>query len=181
MSVMYEELRRNQEMDSTSIGHSKQQHSGVLMRYSSAPSSFFTSLIDNNNNTHSYANNEESFTTSNSEMDTMLSKLISTNNGWNNSSEPLQEFGVKVVKQEESESNGYSYGGSELTYQDLSNGSSNSFYGSFVGVNSMDSENCTQSKIGVRNCSNLIRQKSSPAGFFSSENGMNFVLLCKLL
>ncbi|XP_004515594.1 transcription factor bHLH130-like [Cicer arietinum] len=172
MSVMYEELRRNQEMDSTSIGHSKQQHSGVLMRYSSAPSSFFTSLIDNNNNTHSYANNEESFTTSNSEMDTMLSKLISTNNGWNNSSEPLQEFGVKVVKQEESESNGYSYGGSELTYQDLSNGSSNSFYGSFVGVNSMDSENCTQSKIGVRNCSNLIRQKSSPAGFFSSENGL---------
>ncbi|GAU12687.1 hypothetical protein TSUD_121790 [Trifolium subterraneum] len=157
-------------MDSVNIIHSKhyhQQHnSGLLMRYNSAPTSLLTSLIDNN--TQSYLNNEESFTSesSSSEMDTMLSKLISSNNGWNNSEEPLQEFDVKPVKQEIGESvpqNGdYSYGGSELIYQGFSNGSSNGFYGSFDGVNS---------KIGVRNSSsNLIRQKSSPAGFFSNEN-----------
>ncbi|CAJ2639200.1 unnamed protein product [Trifolium pratense] len=173
MSIMYEELRRNQEMDSSNIIHSKQhyhqQHnSGLLMRYNSAPISLLTSLIDNN--TQSYLNNEESFTSesSSSEMDTMFSKLISSNNGWNNSEEHLQEFEVKPVKQEIGESvpqNGdYSYGGSELIYQGFSNGSSNGFYGSFDGVNS---------KIGVRNSSsNLIRQKSSPAGFFSNENDL---------
>ncbi|WJX31010.1 hypothetical protein P8452_19492 [Trifolium repens] len=158
-------------MDSSSIIHSKQhyhqQHnSGLLMRYNSAPTSLLTSLIDNN--TQSYLNNEESFTSesSSSEMDTMLSKLISSNNGWNNSEEPLQEFDVKPVKQEIGESvpqNGdYSYGGSDLIYHGFSNGSSNGFYGSFGVVSS---------KIGVRNSSsNLIRQKSSPAGFYSNEN-----------
>nr|AFK48367.1 unknown [Lotus japonicus] len=35
----------------------------------------------------------------------------------------------------------------------------------------MVSEKSTQSKMGVSNCSNLIRQKSSPAGFFSNANG----------
>jgi len=193
MGAMYEELRRNQEMDSSSIIHSKQhyqqQNSGLLMRYNSAPTSFLTSLIDNNvdNNAQNYINNEESFTnesylpSTSSEMDTMLCKLISTNNGWNNSEENLQEFDVKPVKQEIGESvaqqNGnYSYGGSELIYQGFSNGSGNGFYGSFGGVDTMESDDSSQSKIGVRNCSNLIRQKSSPAEFFSNENGMNFFL-----
>lgn len=184
MGAMYEELRRNQEMDSSSIIHSKQhyqqQNSGLLMRYNSAPTSLFTNLIDNN--AQNFINNEESFTnesylpSTSSEMDTMLSKLISSNNGWNNSEENLQEFDVKPVKQEIGESvaqqNGnYSYGGSELIYQGFSNGSGNGFYGSFGGVNNMESDDSTQSKIGVRNCSNLIRQKSSPAEFFSNENG----------
>ncbi|CAJ2657369.1 unnamed protein product [Trifolium pratense] len=168
-------------MDSSNIIHSKQhyhqQHnSGLLMRYNSAPTSLLTSLIDNNT-TQSYLNNEESFTSdsSSSEMDTMFSKLISSNNLWNNSEEPLQGFDVKPVKQEIGESvpqNGdYSYGGSELIYQGFSNGSSNGFYGSFGGVNS---------KIGVRNSSNLIRQKSSPAGFFSNENVEDLATLREL-
>lgn len=127
---------------------------------------------------HSY------FPTTSSEMDTMF-KLIPFNNEWNNS-EPLQEFDGKVVKQEVGESvgpiehNGYSYGGSELIYQGLLNGSStvaaNDFCASFGVVNSMASENSTQSKMGIRNCSNLIRQKSSPAEFFSGENGMHSLL-----
>ncbi|CAI8596195.1 unnamed protein product [Vicia faba] len=170
MGVMYEEIRRNQEIDS-------KQH------YHQQNNSLFTNLIDNNNNHHSYINNEECFATENyhpstsSEMDTMLSKLISSNNGWSNCEEQLQEFDVKPVKKEIGESVGehgdYSYGGSELTYQGFSSGSGNGFYGSFGGGNIIrDSENCAISKMGVRNCNNLVRQKSSPAGFFDSENGL---------
>ncbi|KAJ1422979.1 hypothetical protein SESBI_12752 [Sesbania bispinosa] len=89
---------------------------------------------------------------------------------WSN----LEEYGYggKPVKQEARESgtqqqSGYSYGGSQLIYQSqqIQNASANSFY-----TSSMTSENSTQSKMGIRNCSNLIRQKSSPAGFFSNEN-----------
>ncbi|TKY49560.1 dimerization protein [Spatholobus suberectus] len=188
------QLRKNQEMDS-SIGHPQQhchQPNSGLLRYCSAPSSLLASLVDN---TIHGCVNEESFTSENhqhylpstsSEMETMLSKLVSSNNGWSNS-EPLQEFGGKPVKQEIGESvpqgppqqNGYSYGGSQLIYQSqqiqgMRNGSSsaagNAFDGSFGLVNSMASENSVQSKMDVRNRSNLFRQKSSPAGFFSIEN-----------
>ncbi|RDX61658.1 Transcription factor bHLH130, partial [Mucuna pruriens] len=195
MSVMYSpvfkysdvelQLRKNQEMDS-SIGHPQQhchQPNSGLLRYCSAPSSLLASLIDN---TIHGCVNEESFTSedhqhyvpsTSSEMETMLS-----NNGWSNS-EPLQEFGGKPVKQEIGESvpqgppqqSGYSYAESQLAYQSqqiqgLSSGSSsaaaNAFDGSFAVMNSI------QSKMGVRNCSNLFRQKSSPAGFFSIENDL---------
>ncbi|XP_014502421.1 transcription factor bHLH130 [Vigna radiata var. radiata] len=208
MSVMYSpvfkysdvepQLRKNQEMDS-SIGnpqqHCHQPNSGLL-RYCSAPSSLLTSLVHNN---ILDCVNEESFTSeiqqhyvpsTSSEMDTMLSKLLPSNDGWNNS-EALQEFGSKPVKQEIGESvpqgpppqqqNEYSYGGSHLIYQSqeiqgLPNGSSsasgNAFGGSFDVVNTMASENPLQSKMGARNCSNLFRQKSSPAGFFSIENDL---------
>ncbi|CAK8565148.1 unnamed protein product [Lathyrus sativus] len=175
MSVMYEEIRRNQEIDSKQ--HYHQQNNSTL----STP--LFTNLIDNtSNHHHGYINNEESFTTENylpstsSEMDTMLSKLMSSNNGWNNCEEPLEEFDVKNVKKEVGESVGqngdYSYGGSELIYQGFSSGSGNGFYGSFGGGNFRDSEDCAQAKMGVRSCNNLVRQKSSPAGFFSHENGL---------
>lgn len=161
MGVMYEEIRRNQELDSKQ--HYHQQNNSTLSN------SLFTNLIDNN----SYVNNEESFTTENylpstsSEMDSMLSKLISSNNGWNNCEEPLQEFDVKNVKKEIGES--YSYGGPELVYQGFSSGNGNGFYGSFDEGNFRGSENCGQAKMGVRNSNNLVRQKSSPAGFFSNE------------
>ncbi|KAK7401521.1 hypothetical protein VNO78_13067 [Psophocarpus tetragonolobus] len=192
------QLRKNQEMDS-SIGnpqqHCHQPNSG-LFRYCSAPSSLLASLIDN---TIDDCVTEESFTSENhqhyvpftsSEMETMFSKLLPSNNGWSNS-EPLQEFGGKPVKQEIGESvpqgppqqqqNDYSYGGPKLIYQSqqiqgLPNGSStaagNAFDSSFGVVNSLASENSIQSKmsVGARNGSNLFRQKSSPAGFFSIEN-----------
>ncbi|KAG4398999.1 hypothetical protein AAZX31_08G151300 [Glycine max] len=215
MSVMYSpvlnysdvehQLRKNQDMDS-SIGHPQQhchQPNSGLLRYCSAPSSLLASLIDN---TIHGCVNEESFTSENhhhqqqqqqqhylpstsSEMETMLSKLLPSNNGWSNS-EALQEFGGKPVKQEIGESipqeppqqNGYSYGGSQLIYQSqqiqgLPNGGSSSasgsaFDGSFGVVHSMASEDSIQSKMGIRNCSNLFRQKSSPAAFFSIENDL---------
>ncbi|KAG4950592.1 hypothetical protein AAZX31_15G253700 [Glycine max] len=193
------QLWKNQDMDS-SIGHPQQhchQSNSGLLRYCSAPSSMLASLIDN---TIHGCVNEEPFTSENqqqqqhylpstsSEMETMLSKMPPSNIGWSNS-EPLQEFGGKPVKQEIGQSvpqgppkqNGYSYGGSQLIYQSqqiqgLPNGSSiasiSAFDGSFGAVNSMASEDSIQSKMGVRNCSNLFRQKSSPAGFFSIENDL---------
>lgn len=197
------QLRKNQEIDS-SFGHPQQhchQPNSGLMRYSSAPSSLLASLIDN---TIHGCLNEESFASENqqhylpptsSEMETMLSKLVPSNNGWSSVSETLQEFGGQPVKQEIEESvpqgppqqNGcYPYGESQLIYQSqqiqgLPNGSSsaagNAFDGSFGVVNYTTSENSIQSKVDVRNSSNLFRQKSSPAGFFSIENGMHFLLL----
>ncbi|KAK7271600.1 hypothetical protein RJT34_27636 [Clitoria ternatea] len=198
MSVMYPvlnysdvevQLRGNQEMDSM-FGHPQQhchQPNSGLMRYRSAPSSLLASLTDNNING---CVNEECFTSEDHvvQMETMLSKLVSSNNGWSKS-EPLQDFGGKPVKQETVETvqqgppqqNNYSYGGSQLIYQSQqvqgfpngsSCGSANAFDGSFCVVNSMGSENSTHFKMGVRNCSNLFRQKSSPAEFFSIENDL---------
>ncbi|KAK7323252.1 hypothetical protein VNO77_26717 [Canavalia gladiata] len=190
------ELRRNQEMDSASIvnpqQHCHQPNSG-LMRYRSAPSSLLASLVGNihgcvNEESFASEDNQHYLPSTSSEMETMLSKLVSSNNGWSNS-EPLPEFGSKSVKQEMGESvpqgpttrqNGYSYGGSHLIYQSQqiqglppnasSSAATNAFDGSFGVVNSMVSENSTQSKMGVRNGSNLLRQKSSPAGFFNIDN-----------
>ncbi|QCD85505.1 Myc-type [Vigna unguiculata] len=117
-------------------------------------------------------------------METMLAKLISSND-----SETLQEFGGKPVKEEAGDRvsqppqqhSGYSFGSSpQIMYQtqqvqgfSMPNGSlrpaGNGFDGSFSAVNSMASQNSTQTKmVASTNCSNLIRQKSSPAGFFSN-------------
>ncbi|KAL2330844.1 hypothetical protein Fmac_018425 [Flemingia macrophylla] len=191
MSVMYSpvlkysdveiQLRKSQEMDS-SIGnpqqHCHQPNSGLL-RYCSAPSSLLASLVGNAIHEESFRseNHQHYLPSTSSEMDTMLSKLVSSNNVWSNSEGLQEEFRGKPVKQELGESvtqgpsqqNGYGYGESQLIYQSqqiqgLPNGSSNAFDGSFGAVNSI------QSKFGVRNCSNLLRQKSSPAEFFSIEN-----------
>ncbi|KAI9081445.1 hypothetical protein K1719_036591 [Acacia pycnantha] len=183
MSVMYSpsvldysdgELRRNPEMDS--IHHS---NSGS-MRYSSAPSSFLASLVQNS---HGCVNEEASRSidhhhhhnpSSSSEMEVMLAKLVSSsssssNNGW--------------IKQEETGDsvseghNGYNSNyGSQMIYQSqqtrqavqgLPNGSLGSSGNYFD-----DSFNSTESKIIRPN--NLFRQKSSPAGLFNNfsvENG----------
>ncbi|KAK4253671.1 hypothetical protein QN277_010316 [Acacia crassicarpa] len=175
MSVMYSpsvldysdgELRRNPEMDS--IHH---LNSG-LMRYSSAPSSFLASLVQNS---HGCMNEEASRSidhhhnlSSSSEMEAMLAKLVSSsssssNNGW--------------IKQEETGDsvseghNGYiSNYGSQMIYQSqqthqavqgLPNGSLGSSGNSFDG-----SFNSTESKMIRPN--NLLRQKSSPAGLFNN-------------
>lgn len=214
MSVVYShalkysqgELGRNPEMDSN-IGDPQQnchQYNSGLLRYRSAPSSMLTGLVDN---IHGCVN-EEAFRSehqqgylpsTSSEMETMLAKLISSNNVSSNS-DPLQEFGGRSVKQEEGDmvsqgpqtqhNNGYSFGSQDqLIYQPqqiqgLQNGSLgavNAYDGSFSAVNPMASENNTRTKMGSSNCSNLIRQKSSPAGFFSNysvDNGMPFILLC---
>jgi len=215
-----EVTRMKPEMDSNIGQHCHQQNSG-LMRYRSAPSSLLTSLVNNtsNNNNININNNigcvnDETFRSdhnhhhqhqhhqqqqqnyppsTSSEMETMLAKLISSND-----SETLQEFGGKPVKEEAGDRvsqppqqhSGYSFGSSpQIMYQtqqfqgfSMPNGSlrpaGNGFDGSFSAVNSMASQNSTQTKmVSSTNCSNLIRQKSSPAGFFSNysvDNSKNF-------
>ncbi|XP_019449574.1 PREDICTED: transcription factor bHLH130-like isoform X2 [Lupinus angustifolius] len=175
--------KRNPEMDYPQQ-HSHQYNSGSLV----------TSLVENNNNNGCI--NEETFrsenhhqhytpSTTSSEMETMFAKLIASpsNNRLSNSELLHHEFGGgKTVKEETGDSvsqkpqhnnNGYTYGSqAQLVYQSqqiqgLRNGSVgavNAFDGSFSAVTSMDSENSTQTKMG----SNLIRQKSSPAGFFNN-------------
>lgn len=120
-----------------------QNNNSGLLRYRSAPSSFLTSLIDTTTTTNIDYVNEETFTTSeddSSDMETMLANLTNSN-----------QFEVKPMKQEI----GYSYGisPSQIIYQQSQQiqSLSNSFDGSFYS----------------ENCNNLIRQKSSPAGFFS--------------
>lgn len=179
------EVRRNQEMDSNNIGypqqHCHQQNSGLL-RYNSAPSSLLKSLTDEEP-FRSEDHNQNYPPSTSSDMESMLAKLISSN------SEPLHEVGDNPVKQEinpVSKHNGYSYvSPSQITYQPqqtqgLPNGSlgasGNSFDGSLSAVRALAPENYTQNKGGSSNfSSNLIRQKSSPAGFFSNysvDNGL---------
>ncbi|RZB77396.1 Transcription factor bHLH130 isoform D [Glycine soja] len=199
MSIVYShavkysqgETRMNPEMDSNIGQHCHQQNSG-LMRYRSAPSSLLTSLANNNNinnntttngcvngkafrSVHNHHQQQRYPPSTSSEMETMLAKLISSNN-----SEPLQvkEEAVASVSQPPQQHNGYSYGSSpQMMYQTqqiqglpMPNGSlGNAFDGSFSAVNSLASQNSTQPRLGAStNCNNLIRQKSSPAGFFSN-------------
>jgi len=199
-----EVTRMNPEMDSNIGQHCHQQNSG-LMRYRSAPSSLLTSLVNdsiniNNNigcvngetfrsehNNHHQQQQQNYAPSTSSEMETMLAKMISSDD-----SEPLQEFGGKPVKEEGGDTvsqppqqhNGYSFGSSpQIMYQTQQvQGfpAGNGFDGSFSAVNSMVSQNSTQTKMGAStNGSNLIRQKSSPAGFFSKysvDNGKTFHL-----
>ncbi|MED6197418.1 hypothetical protein PIB30_056346 [Stylosanthes scabra] len=193
-----EVLRKNHEMVSNNNNHhqQQQQQNSRLLRYRSAPSSFLESLVNNNNgvgnvNEESLRNEDPSLghgcyhhiipstsSTSSSSSETMFSKLIQSNNGW--SGRDSEEYGggnnkPTVVKQETGNS-GYSYWSHQiqsLPPNNNSNGSSaNGFDGTFGVVNSGNSNHSTQSEMGVRSCSNLIRQKSSPAGFFSTENAL---------
>ncbi|RDX67725.1 Transcription factor bHLH130 [Mucuna pruriens] len=191
--------RMNPEMDSNIGQHYHQQNSG-LMRYRSAPSSLITSLVNNNNNIgcvnsealrsdHNHHHHQQQQQqqqqhyppSTSSEMESMLAKLISSTN-----CELLQvkEEAGDSVSQASQQHNGYSYGSSpQIMYQsqqiqDLPMPNA-SFDGSFSAVNS------TQTKIAAsNNYSNLIRQKSSPAGFFSNYSHDNeskhFVLIANL-
>lgn len=181
------ETRMDQEMDSNIGNHCHQQNSG-LMRYRSAPSSLLTSLVNNNNNNNGCVNAEAFRSdhnhhhpqqhyppTTSSEMETMFAKLISSPTF--ESLQVKQEAGDSVSQQQ----HGYSYESSpQIRYQtqqieglSMRNGSigaaGNGFDGSFSAVSSVASHNPTQTKMGSStNCSNLIRQKSSPAGFFAN-------------
>lgn len=181
----------NPEMD-PNIGQHCHQHNSGLTRYRSAPSSLLTNLVNNNNNNIGCVNGEAFRSdhndhqqqqqnyppTTSSEMETMLAKLISSTN-----SEPLQvkQEAGDSVSQPPPQNNGYSYGPSpQIMYQTqqiqglpMPNGSlsasGNAFDGSFGAVSSLPSQNSTQTKMSASNhCSSLIRQKSSPAGFFSN-------------
>lgn len=132
------------------------QQSCGLARYRSAPSSFFTTLLESGN-----------------EPESMFSALMNeTRDDDLNQKNQLQYSSRGAMKQEigvENEAghreNGFCNGStSQVMYQSG---------GSVVGSYSVGMENQVGVRMnnGIGNCSNLVRQSSSPAGFFS---GMDF-------
>ncbi|KAJ7949134.1 Transcription factor bHLH130 family [Quillaja saponaria] len=178
------EQRKNPEFMDSNIYHQHHhhQHNTGLSRYCSAPSPLLESFMNNSlggadeegvrsEDYHPYVES------SSPEVETVLAKFMSPSNSWENS---------EIVKQETEESvprqSGFSYDSSQMNYQTqqvqgLQNGCSlnagNYFGSSFGVVNSIASEDSMQSNMGTRNCSNIIRQNSSPAGFFSNSNAEN--------
>lgn len=153
---------KNTEMDSK-FGYSQtQQHclqnNSGLTRYRSAPSSLLTSLVDTNIgffNDETFRNDNQQqqqhySPSTSSEMETMFTN-----------SESL------LVKQEEKDP--FSHG---IQYNDYSYGSQNQ-----INYQTQHNQGFPNGSLGVEgnvfdgssnNCSNLIRQKSSPAEFFSN-------------
>ncbi|CAA3010271.1 transcription factor bHLH130-like [Olea europaea subsp. europaea] len=128
------------------------QQSCGLARYRSAPSSFFTTLLESGN-----------------EPESMFSALMNeTRDDDLNQKNQLQYSSRGAMKQEigvENEAghreNGFCNGStSQVMYQSG---------GSVVGSYSVGMENQVGVRMnnGIGNCSNLVRQSSSPAGFFS--------------
>ncbi|XP_059651820.1 transcription factor bHLH130-like [Cornus florida] len=157
----------------------QQQHQSTgLMRYRSAPSTFFASLVDGGGGGGDGCDEFLNPQSSSSESETMLARLMSGTGSGDSDSHDLQfpnsikHEMVESVPQQQS--SGYSTCASQMIYQppldqDLANHSSLSTQ---TAVDS--SYNVTEAKIGGGNCSNLIRQSSSPAGLFSNlsiENG----------
>lgn len=193
MSILYtphvnfpeSELRKDQVlMDSSHCyqEQSHQQHNSGLMRYRSAPSSFFESMANGSNGGVNNSEDYRYLRSSSPEMDTFLAKYMLPCNGSGDSgSHDLQEFGEKAMKQEETEAvpqqNGYPNGSSQMIYQSLTNHNL-TMDTSFGVVNqSMALENSMQAKMGTGNGSNLARQSSSPPGLFSNLGVDNGILL----
>ncbi|PON86268.1 Basic helix-loop-helix transcription factor [Trema orientale] len=187
-------------MDNLSFGHGHhqmiQQQSSTLTRYCSAPSSFMATLLENNDNDHSSdgldGGSEDYYRDlrpSSPEVDTMLERFISACNESENSGERT------AMKQEPRD---YSINGSQVqvqaqaqaqpqAHQIHSSHRNNSVDSaalvgsdletSFGVFSSVGLENSIQTKMGPRNNrSDLGRQNSSPAGFFTDlapENGLD--------
>ncbi|KAJ8573545.1 hypothetical protein K7X08_010056 [Anisodus acutangulus] len=133
--------------------HQSNNNGGGLARYRSAPSSFFAGILDGDGN-----NSGENFIThdgsSSSDSESMFTTLLNNNNNENNNinSKNQVEFDSSM-KQEIGEEIEFGKGkGLDNRYESTGGGVS---YG--VGV---------QMQIG-NGGSNLIRQSSSPAGFFN--------------
>ncbi|KAJ0095982.1 hypothetical protein Patl1_17241 [Pistacia atlantica] len=188
------ELRKNQEFMDSSHHYQEEndhQHNSGLMRYRSAPSSFFESLANGSSGGVNNSEDYRYFRSSSPEMDGFLAKYMLPCNGSGDSgSHDLQEFGEKAMKQEDAgpvpQQTGYSNVSSQMIYQslpthNLTNDNSVSVGStmdtSFGAVNhSMRLENSIQAKMGAGNGSNLARQNSSPPGLFSNlgvDNGFN--------
>ncbi|KAJ9158743.1 hypothetical protein P3X46_024300 [Hevea brasiliensis] len=175
------ELRRNQELmdlNHHNYHQEQHQHNSGLMRYRSAPSSFIESLV---NGTSGHGGNgggggievEDSqyFRPSSPEMDAMLARFMSTYNGSGDSnSQNLKEYGERPAMKQEMDDSQMVYQSSPVNNL-ANNGNSvdvsNSLDSTFGVMNSMALEKSMQaSKMSTVNGSNLVRQNSSPAGFF---------------
>ncbi|TXG55801.1 hypothetical protein EZV62_017114 [Acer yangbiense] len=149
----------------------KNQNNSGLMRYRSAPSSFFENLVNGSSSGTGDQEDYRYFRSSSPEIDTLLAKY--GDSGSSDHDHMQEEFGEKsIMKQEEVvETNG----SSQMMYQTLQvqgpgNNTNNTMDISFgVAANSMVLEKYSlQAKMATGNGSNLIRQNSSPAGLFSN-------------
>ncbi|KAM2279083.1 hypothetical protein ACFX1S_039965 [Malus domestica] len=191
------ELRKNHTaefMDSNIFQqqHPQQQQSSSLTRYRSAPSSFLMELMDNNGGSGGGGVEDLRYLQPSSpEVETVLARFISSCNEPDHHDNGVQHHQIEIeerpvnVKEEAGDSvsnhnNGYS-NSTHMMYQAPQAPLAQQVHGldssSFAAVNSTVMENSMmQSKIGVGNRSNLVRQSSSPAGFFPNltvDNGFN--------
>lgn len=129
----------------------QQSNSGGLTRYRSAPSSFFAGILDGDGN-----NSGENFVThdgsSSSDSDSMFTALLNNNDRSDQNQKNQLQF-APSLKQEIAEDIEF---GNENTYEN-----SGVSYG--VGVQMQTRGNLSNGNGG----SDLIRQSSSPAGFFN--------------
>lgn len=193
------ELRKNQQafMDSNFCPvqqqQQQQQQSSGLMRYHSAPSSLLASFLDDNGGGGS--DNYRYVRPSSPEVETMLERFISECNGpdHHSGSNGLHQFADRSVMKQEAEDsvpeqNKYSNGSTRMMFLNEAQQvhalhSHNSMDAAVSGgsaldrnygvINSAEFEDSLQAKIGAGNRSNLVRQSSSPAGFFSDLSADN--------
>ncbi|XP_050386039.1 transcription factor bHLH130-like [Argentina anserina] len=180
-------------LDSSHGFHQQQQSqqlqpSSGLMRYRSAPSSVLLDLVDNNGGAGCEDFRDFQYPRpSSSEVETVSARFVSScnapdsNNGFNNSAHHL--FQERPVKQEAGDSvskqNGYSNSPQMMYPTQQVHPLDNANASSYGAVKSTCFENSMQSKMGVGNRSNLVRQSSSPAGFLANLNVDNGFSLMK--
>ncbi|PSS11991.1 Transcription factor bHLH130 like [Actinidia chinensis var. chinensis] len=156
-----EELTKNKDFTSSDLYQPQQQpqpqpqhsNSSGLMRYRSAPSSFFASLVDGGSDGCEDFLSPQS---SSPESQSMFVALMPSNG--DSDSHDLQ-FPM-ALKHETTEENQHS--------------ASTSIYGTSIDMANHTNSMEQGKMMSGGNCSNLTRQRSSPAGFFSdltAENG----------
>ncbi|KAM2641750.1 hypothetical protein COP2_029352 [Malus domestica] len=165
--------------------HPQQQQSSGLTRYQSAPSSFLMEQMDNNGGG---TQDLLYLQPSSPEVETVLARFISScnepdqrDNGVQQHQFEIQERPVNVKGEAEDSVSEHINGYPNSTHTMYQAPQGQQAHGldssSFAAVNSTGMENSMmQSKIGVGNRSNLVRQSSSPAGVFPNstvDDGFN--------
>lgn len=182
--------------------HQQQQMNSSLMRYRSAPSSYFSNFIDGEDceeflqHRPSSPETERIFSRFMASGGTEDSSSHTAMNMRQNSQAMAPESVVVVsqqnqfmasmkhgaeVLQQQQQQNGYA-SGSQMMYQTSSpmpnhnSAAPGTVENSYSAVSSMGMDQSQQMKIGGGNNSNLIRHSSSPAGLFSHLNVENGIL-----
>ncbi|KAJ9697928.1 hypothetical protein PVL29_007169 [Vitis rotundifolia] len=178
--------------------HQQQQMNSSLMRYRSAPSSYFANFIDGEDCEEFLQHRPSS-----PETERIFSRFISSGGTEDSSSHTVMNMrqnsqamapesevvvsqqtqfmasmkhGAEVLQQQQQ--NGYA-SGSQMMYQTSSpmphhnSAAPGPVENSYSAVSSMGMDQSQQMKIGGSNNSNLIRHSSSPAGLFSHLNVEN--------
>ncbi|XP_038723850.1 transcription factor bHLH130-like [Tripterygium wilfordii] len=169
-------FRKNQDFMDLNRHHHEYNHSNDHNHHQHEQSSFLENLV-NGGNSDGVGEDYRCFRSSSPEIDTILTRFM--NGTGVLGAHDLHEYGKRSMKQEVPDSpknwNGSSAGSSEMIYQSSPVqrlGNETKMDCSFGVMNSM-TENSTQPKMGSGNGNNLLRQNSSPAGFFSNSGADN--------